>query len=40
MNGKEERILVIFGSGHTAMLDAMMRYNRKLSLVPVETVLK
>lgn len=40
MNGKEEKILVIFGSGHTALLDAMMHYNRKLTLVPVEKVLQ
>lgn len=40
MQGKEERILVIFGSGHTALLDAMMRYNRNLSLTELSSVLR
>lgn len=39
MNGREEKILVIFGAGHTALLDAMMRYNRNLSLAEVARVL-
>jgi hypothetical protein len=39
LEGKEEKILVIFGSGHTALLREMMKYNQRLELVPVEKVL-
>jgi len=39
MTGKEERILVIFGQGHTALLDAMMKYNKNFELVPLRSVL-
>ncbi|MEO5685615.1 MAG: DUF5694 domain-containing protein [Chitinophagaceae bacterium] len=39
ITGKEERILVIFGSGHTALLQEMMRYNTRLELIPVASVL-
>jgi Family of unknown function (DUF5694) len=39
LTGKEEKILVIFGSGHTALLQAMMQYNKNIELVPLETVL-
>ena len=39
MTGKEERILVIFGQGHTALLDAMMKYNKNIELVPISSVL-
>jgi len=39
MTGKEERILVIFGSGHTALLNEMMKYSKRLEVVPVATVL-
>ena len=39
MTGKEERILVIFGQGHTALLDLMMKYNRNIELVPLSSVL-
>ncbi len=39
MTGKEERILVIFGQGHTALLDAMMKYNKNFELVPLNSVL-
>lgn len=40
LNGKEERILILFGSGHTALLHEMMKYNKKLELVPLADVLK
>lgn len=40
LNGKEERIVILFGSGHTALLYEMMKYNRKLELVPLADVLK
>lgn len=40
LDGKEKNILVIFGSGHTALLELMMSYNRNLELVKVEEVLK
>lgn len=40
LNGKEERILILFGSGHTALLNEMMKYNQKLELVPLTDVLK
>lgn len=39
LNGKEEKILVIFGAGHTALLNEMMKYNRNFELVPLSTVL-
>jgi len=40
LSGKEERILVIFGSGHTAILNEMMKFNSDIELVPVEKVLR
>ncbi|MEP6747008.1 MAG: DUF5694 domain-containing protein [Bacteroidota bacterium] len=39
MTGKEEKILVIFGSGHTALLQEMMKYNKNFELVPASSVL-
>jgi len=39
LSGKEERILVIFGSSHTALLNEMMKYNKNIELVPVNSVL-
>ena len=39
MNGKEERILVIFGSGHTALLQVMMQYSKSLEIIPISSVL-
>lgn len=39
MSGKEEKILVIFGSGHTALLKEMMKYNKNLEIVQVKSVL-
>jgi len=38
MTGKEDRILVIFGQGHTALLDAMMKYNKHFQIVPLSTL--
>jgi len=40
LDGKEKSILVIFGSGHTAILSQLMRYNSNIELVNVEDVLK
>jgi hypothetical protein len=37
---QDERILVLFGSAHTALLHEMMKYNPGLELVPVNTVLR
>ena len=39
LSGKEEKILVIFGAGHTAILQQLMKYNKNFELVPVSTVL-
>jgi hypothetical protein len=39
LSGKEERILVIFGAGHTALLNEMMKYNKNFEIVPLNTVL-
>ena len=38
LDGKEKKILVIFGAGHTALLKEMMKYNKKLELVPVNVI--
>lgn len=40
LTGKEERVLVIFGAGHTAILQELMKYNPDIELVPVSKVLK
>lgn len=40
LTGKEERVLVIFGAGHTAILHELMKYNPDIELVPVSEVLK
>ncbi|RYY50379.1 MAG: hypothetical protein EOO06_03965 [Chitinophagaceae bacterium] len=34
LNGKEQKILVIFGSGHTAVLNEIMKFNPAIKLVP------
>jgi hypothetical protein len=34
LDGREKKILVIFGSGHTALLTEMMKYNKRFELVP------
>jgi hypothetical protein len=39
LNGDEKRILIIFGSGHTALLSEMMRYNSNIELVSAANVL-
>ena len=39
MTGKEERILIVFGQGHTALLDAMMKYNKNFEIIPLSSVL-
>ena len=38
LTGTEERILVIFGSGHTSLLRVMMQYNKNFEMVPVSSV--
>ena len=40
LDGKEEKILVIFGSGHTAILNEMMKFNSNIELLTVESILK
>lgn len=39
LSGKEQKILVIFGSGHTALLQVMMKYNKNFEIVPINSVL-
>ena len=38
LSGKEEKILVIFGAGHTALLKEMMKYNKNFELVPLKSL--
>ncbi|HJS56114.1 MAG TPA: DUF5694 domain-containing protein [Chitinophagaceae bacterium] len=38
LSGKEEKILVIFGAGHTALLREMMKYNKNFELVPINSL--
>jgi len=38
LDGKEKKILVIFGSGHTALLKEMMKYNKNFELVPIKSI--
>jgi hypothetical protein len=40
LDGNEEKILVIFGSGHTSILNEIMKFNPTLKLVPVSEVLR
>lgn len=40
LDGKEETILVIFGAGHTALLELMMQYNRNFEIIPLAEVLQ
>jgi Family of unknown function (DUF5694) len=40
LNGNEKKIVVIFGSGHTALLNEMMKFNPRIQLVGVERVLR
>ncbi len=39
LDGKEKSILVIFGSGHTALFHEMMKYNKNFDLIPVSAIL-
>ena len=39
LNGNEEKIMVIFGSGHTAILTEIMKFNPAIKLVSVSEVL-
>jgi Family of unknown function (DUF5694) len=39
LDGKEERILVIFGAGHTAILNELMKFNPAIQLVSASEVL-
>lgn len=39
LNGREEKIMVIFGSGHTAILHEIMKFNPTIKLVSVSEVL-
>ncbi len=39
LDGKEQRILVLYGTTHVAMLKEMMKYNEALTIVPVSKVL-
>ena len=38
LDGKEKKILVIFGSGHTALLKEMMKYKKDFELVPLKSI--
>ena len=40
LTGNEEKIMVIFGSGHTAILNEIMKFNPSIKLVSVSEVLK
>lgn len=40
LDGKEKKIMVIFGSGHTAILNELMKFNTAIKLVSVSEVLK
>jgi len=40
LDGNEKSIVVIFGSGHTAILKQLMRYNPHIELVETEDVLR
>lgn len=38
LNGMEKNILIIFGSGHTAILKEMMKYNKNFELIPLKSL--
>jgi len=40
LDGKEKRILVLYGTTHVAMLKEMIKYNERLEIIPVKNVLK
>jgi len=39
LDGKEKKILILFGSSHVALLNAMMKYNNNFELVDLKSVL-
>ncbi len=39
LDGREKKILVLFGSSHTALLKEFMKYNKEMEVVEVDTVL-
>lgn len=40
LSGNEERVLVIFGSAHTALLYEFMKYNADLEVIEAKNILK
>lgn len=40
LDGKEERILILYGTTHVAMLKEMMKYNEAFTIIPVSQLLK
>lgn len=40
IHGNEKRIVVLFGSGHTALLHEMIKYNSDFKIIKVSDVLK
>ncbi|MDZ4709292.1 MAG: DUF5694 domain-containing protein [Saprospiraceae bacterium] len=40
LDGKEKRILILYGTTHVAMLKEMMKYNERFKFIPVASVLK
>ena len=40
LDKKDERVFVLYGTTHVAMLKEMMKYNQKLKIVPVTDFLK
>ncbi len=39
LNGNDEKIMIIFGSGHTAILNEIMKFNPAIRLVSVSEIL-
>lgn len=39
LDGREKKIFVLFGQGHTALIRQFVQYNQSLELVPIESVL-
>lgn len=39
LDGKEQRILVLYGTTHVAMLKEMMKYNEQFDIIPVSKIL-
>ncbi|MBW0179315.1 DUF5694 domain-containing protein [Sediminibacterium sp.] len=39
LDGKEQRILVLYGTTHVAMLKEMMKYNDQFDIIPVSKIL-